>query len=150
MILCGHTSFSLTNNVQCHLSTVNALVFETFQVQVVVFCAQFGNREIASVLIRRLLLRLLECVQPVISVSPKDFLIWKKTSLYNWQIFDRKLRIIWSINDTVKGYFIFITRTIVSQNVKTWFSVQLAFAKFLSKIKGNFWVSAPSMILALC
>ena len=29
-------------------------------------------------------------------------------------------------------------RTTVSQDVQTWFSVQLAFAKFLSKIRGNF------------
>ena len=36
-------------------------------------------------------------------------------------------------------------RTTVSQDVQTRFSVQLAFAKFLSKIKGN--VSAVSMIL---
>ena len=41
------------------------------------------------------------------------------------------------------------TRTTVSQDVQTWFSVQLAFVKFLSKIKGNFWGSAVSMILAL-
>ena len=40
-------------------------------------------------------------------------------------------------------------RTTVSQDVQTWFSVQLAFAKFLSKIKGNFWGSAVSMIRAL-
>ena len=42
-----------------------------------------------------------------------------------------------------------VPRTTVSQDVQTWFSVQLAFAKFLSKIKGNFWGSAVSMILAL-
>ena len=30
------------------------------------------------------------------------------------------------------------SRTTVSQDVQTRFSVQLAFAKFLSKIKGNF------------
>ena len=29
-------------------------------------------------------------------------------------------------------------RTTISQDVQTQFSVQLAFAKFLSKIKGNF------------
>ena len=40
-------------------------------------------------------------------------------------------------------------RTTISQDMQTWFSVQLAFAKFLSKIKGNFWGSAVSMILAL-
>ena len=40
-------------------------------------------------------------------------------------------------------------RTTVSQDVQTRFPVQLAFAKFLSKIKGNFWGSAVSMILAL-
>ena len=33
--------------------------------------------------------------------------------------------------------------------MQTWFSVQLGFAKFLSKIKGNFLGSALSMILAL-
>ena len=38
---------------------------------------------------------------------------------------------------------------IVSQDMQTRFSVQLAFAKFLSKIKGNIWGSAVSMILAL-
>ena len=42
-----------------------------------------------------------------------------------------------------------INRFTVSQEVQTRFSVQLAFAKFLSKIKGNFWGSAVSMILAL-
>ena len=31
-----------------------------------------------------------------------------------------------------------LSRTTVSQDVQTWFSVQLPFAKFLSKIKGNF------------
>ena len=40
-------------------------------------------------------------------------------------------------------------RTTVSQDVQTRFPVELAFAKFLSKIKGNFWGSAVSMILAL-
>ena len=40
-------------------------------------------------------------------------------------------------------------RTTVSLDVQTRFPVQLAFAKFLSKIKGNFWGSAVSMILAL-
>ena len=39
--------------------------------------------------------------------------------------------------------------TTVSQDVQTRFPVQLAFAKFLSKLKGNFWGSAVSMILAL-
>ena len=42
-----------------------------------------------------------------------------------------------------------LPRTTISQDVQTRFSVQLAFAKFLSKIKGNFWGSAVSMILAL-
>ena len=37
----------------------------------------------------------------------------------------------------------------LSQDVQTWFSVQLAFAKFLSKIKGNSWMSAVSMVLSL-
>ena len=45
--------------------------------------------------------------------------------------------------------FIFITRTTVSQDVQTWFPVQLAFAKFLSKIKGNFKYSASIMDTAL-
>ena len=40
-------------------------------------------------------------------------------------------------------------RTTLSQDVQTWFPVQLAFSKFLSKIEGNFWGSAVSMILAL-
>ena len=40
-------------------------------------------------------------------------------------------------------------RNTVSHDVQTRFSVQLAFAKFLSKIKGNFGGSAVSMILAL-
>ena len=35
-------------------------------------------------------------------------------------------------------------RTTISQDVQTRFSVQLAFAEFLSKIKGNFWGSAVS------
>ena len=43
--------------------------------------------------------------------------------------------------------FIFEPRTTVSQDTQT--RVQLAFAKFLSKIKENFWGSAVSMILAL-
>ena len=40
-------------------------------------------------------------------------------------------------------------RTTISQDVQTRFPVQLAFAKLLSKIKGNFSVSAVSTILAL-
>ena len=39
----------------------------------------------------------------------------------------------------------FTTRTTVSQDVQTWISVHLAFAKFLSKIKGNFWGSAEAI-----
>ena len=49
-------------------------------------------------------------------------------------------------------YFILLkllSRTTLSQDVQTRFPVQLAFAKFLSKIKGSFWGSAVSMILAL-
>ena len=42
-----------------------------------------------------------------------------------------------------------VSMTAVSQDVQTRFPVELAFAKFLSKIKGNFWGSAVSMILAL-
>ena len=34
--------------------------------------------------------------------------------------------------------FEYLPRTTISQDVQTRFSVQLAFAKFLSKIKGNF------------
>ena len=52
----------------------------------------------------------------------------------------------------IPSYFIFYlpnSRTTVSQEVQAWFPVQLAFAKFLSKIKGNFWGSAVSMIPAL-
>ena len=45
--------------------------------------------------------------------------------------------------------YMYTLRTTVSQDMQTRFSVQLAFAKFLSKIKGNFWGSAVSMILAL-
>ena len=41
------------------------------------------------------------------------------------------------------------TRTTSSQDMQTWFSVQLAFAKFLSKIKGIFWGTAVSMIPVL-
>ena len=37
-----------------------------------------------------------------------------------------------------KEWFSIGPRTTVSQDVQTWFPVQLAFAKFLSKIKGNF------------
>ena len=40
-------------------------------------------------------------------------------------------------------------RTTVSQDVQKWFSVQLAFAKFLSKMKGNFQYSASIMDTAL-
>ena len=37
-----------------------------------------------------------------------------------------------------KIIYVYIPRTTLSQDVQTRFSVQLAFAKFLSKIKGNF------------
>ena len=44
--------------------------------------------------------------------------------------------------DFFKKYFAninnLLTRTTISQDVQTRFPVQLAFAKFLSKIKGNF------------
>ena len=40
-------------------------------------------------------------------------------------------------------------RTTMSQDVQTRFSVQLAFAKFLSKIKGNFQYNASIMDTAL-
>ena len=43
----------------------------------------------------------------------------------------------------------YFARSTVSQDVQTRFPVQLAFAKFLSKIKENFWGSAVSMILEL-
>ena len=45
--------------------------------------------------------------------------------------------------------YMVIPRTTVSQDVQTWFPVQLAFAKFLSKIKGNFQYSASIMDTAL-
>ena len=51
--------------------------------------------------------------------------------------------------EQMRVWFEMETRTTVSQDVQTRFPVQLAFAKFLSKIKGNFWGSAVSMILAL-
>ena len=38
----------------------------------------------------------------------------------------------------IRSAFITYTRTTISQDLQTWFSVQLAFAKFLSKIKGYF------------
>ena len=45
------------------------------------------------------------------------------------------------LGDTMKS-IVFVydlkPRTTISQDVQTRFSVQLAFAKFLSKIKGNF------------
>ena len=41
------------------------------------------------------------------------------------------------------------SRTTISQDVQNLFPVQLAYAKFLSRIKGNFGGSAVSMILAL-
>ena len=40
-------------------------------------------------------------------------------------------------------------KTTVSQDVQTWFFVQLAFSKFISKMKGNLWGSAVFMILSL-
>ena len=43
----------------------------------------------------------------------------------------------------------FESRTTVSQDVQTRFSVQLALAKFLCKIKGNFQYSASIMDTAL-
>ena len=45
------------------------------------------------------------------------------------------------------GIILFVPgpRTTVSQDVQTRLAVQLAFAKFLSKIKGNFWYSACIM-----
>ena len=42
-----------------------------------------------------------------------------------------------------------MSRTTVSQDVQTWFSVHLAFAKFLSKIKKFFKYSASIMDTAL-
>ena len=42
-----------------------------------------------------------------------------------------------------------IPRTTISQDVKTRFSVQLAFAKFLSKIKENFYYSASILETSL-
>ena len=53
------------------------------------------------------------------------------------------------VRATLTLCFMSIARTTVSQDVQTRSSVQLAFAKFLSKIKGIFWGSAVSMILAL-
>ena len=50
---------------------------------------------------------------------------------------------------TEKLYIRVESSTTASQDVQTRFSVQLAFAKFLSRIKGNFCGSAVSMILAL-
>ena len=44
---------------------------------------------------------------------------------------------------------IILSMTTISQGAQTRFPVQLAFAKFLSKIKGNFWGSVVSLILAL-
>ena len=38
----------------------------------------------------------------------------------------------------VMNIFIFLSRTTISQGVQTRFPVQLAFAKFISRIKGNF------------
>ena len=42
------------------------------------------------------------------------------------------------VEDRNTSQFMYKTRTTVSQDVQTRFSVQLAFAKFLSKIKVNF------------
>ena len=54
-----------------------------------------------------------------------------------------------SLKDKFIALSIAKPRTTVSQDEQIRFPVQLAFAKFLSKIKGNFWGSAVSMILAL-
>ena len=45
--------------------------------------------------------------------------------------------------------YLFVSRTTVSQDVQTRFPVQLAFAKFLSKIKDFFKYSASIMDTAL-
>ena len=45
------------------------------------------------------------------------------------------------LNSVPYRCYMYVSRTTVSQDVQTWYSVQLAFAKFLSKIKENFWYS---------
>ena len=62
-----------------------------------------------------------------------------------WRCYEDTVGYFWEFNYDFRG----LARTTVSQDVQTRFPVQLAFAKFLSKIKGNFWGSAVSMILAL-
>ena len=50
-------------------------------------------------------------------------------------------RYLYNICLLISPYLVFnmyTTRTTISHYVQTLFSVQLAFAKFLSKIKGNF------------
>ena len=48
-------------------------------------------------------------------------------------------------NQRIRTSYMLISRTTISQDVQTRFPVQLAFAKFLSKIKGNFYYSASIM-----
>ena len=48
-----------------------------------------------------------------------------------------KAQSLW-VKHSGKHVLVKLPRTTVSQDVQTPFSVQLAFAKFLSKIKGNF------------
>ena len=53
--------------------------------------------------------------------------------------------VVFASEETVLGG----PRTTISQDVQNRFPAQLAFAKFLSRIKGNFGGSVLSMILAL-
>ena len=50
----------------------------------------------------------------------------------------RKVEVNASKNEWNENAFMFLPMTTLSQYVQTWFSVQLAFAKFLSKIKEKF------------
>ena len=57
--------------------------------------------------------------------------------------------LMWVCQKLFQKLFKLCSRTTISEDVQTWFSVQLAFAKFLSRIKGNFQYSASIMDTAL-
>ena len=59
---------------------------------------------------------------------------------------DKELQLI---SDAAEEEKVSQTKDYCITGLQTWFPVQLAFAKFLSKIKGNIWGSTVSMILAL-
>ena len=70
-------NFSLTKDIQFNFNTVDALVFEAFQIQVVVFGSQFRNRQNARKMVTGFFYRLVELRQIVIGIGPKHFMVCK-------------------------------------------------------------------------